>query len=128
MTEQPVETEQQFLGNETRLSDPIVQTITEPPFLTAVGEKAAAMIQPRQHYVPNAHLRRPAWSSVDDVQLAALARKSAHANKLAGIAKAQANKAEDALKLALEVEADAVLEAHNAEQALLTLVRKDSQL
>lgn len=119
MTEQPVETEQQFLGNETPA---VVINLATAPLSPSIPKAI------RQHYVPNAHLRRPAWSSVDDVELAALARKSAHANKLAGIAKAQAVKAEDALKLALEVEANAVLEAHNAEQALLTLVRKDSQL
>ena len=112
MTEQPVETEQQFLGNET----------------PAVVIHLDGVVNPRQHYAPGAHLRRPAWSSVDDVELAALARKSAHANKLAGIAKAKAIKAEDELKLALEVEEKAVLAAHEAEQALLALVRKDAGL
>ncbi|QDG88845.1 hypothetical protein [Pseudarthrobacter sp. NIBRBAC000502770] len=117
MTEQPVETEQQFLGNETPAV--VIQLGTAP--VSASIPKAI-----RQHYVPNAHLRRPSWSSVDDVELAALARRSAHANKLAAIAKEQAVKAEEALKLALEVEEKAVLEAHNAEQDLLALVRKDA--
>lgn len=120
MTEQPVETEQQFLGNETPA---VVISLGTVPVSSSIPKAI------RQHYVPNAHLlRRPSWSPVDDVELAALARKSANANKLAAIAKAQAIKAEDDLKLALDVEEKAVLEAHNAEQALLTLVRKDSGL
>lgn len=119
MTEQPVETEQQFLGNEAPAT--VIQLGTAP--ISPSIPKAI-----RQHYAPNAHLRRPAWSVVDDVELAALARKCAHANKLAGIAKAAAVKAEADLQLALEVEERAIKEAHVAEQALLALVRKDSGL
>ena len=54
MTEQPVETEQQFLGNETTRP----QSRVESEFLSGVGEKYADMIQPRQSYVPNAHRYR----------------------------------------------------------------------
>ncbi|MBT2566625.1 hypothetical protein J7I84_08975 [Arthrobacter sp. ISL-85] len=118
MTEQPVETEQQFLGNE---SPAVVIQLGTVPVSSAIPKAI------RQHYVPNAHLRRTSWTSVDDVELAALARKSAHANKIAAIAKAEAVRAEDALKLALEVEEKAVLEAHTAEQAMLALVRKDAR-
>ena len=119
MTEQPVETEQQFLGNETPAV--VIQLGTAP--VSASIPKAI-----RQAYAPNAHLRRPAWSPVDDVELAALVRKSIAANKLAAIAKTEAVKAEDALKHALEVEETAVLKAHEAEQALLAFTRKDTGL
>jgi hypothetical protein len=129
MTEQPVETEQQFLGNETHLSDPIVQTVAETPFLAAVGEKAAAMIQPRQHHVPNAHLlRRPSWAPVDDVELGALVRKSSQAAQLLAIAKGQSIKAEEALQLALGVEDEAAAKLREAEDALVGFTRKGSGL
>jgi len=142
MTEQPVETEQQFLGNEALQVDRLYPSAAALLDCTGAysctanrhlegclsGDKPAPAAPQLQHYSPGAHLRRPAWSVVDDVELAALARRSAHANKLAGIAKAQAVKAEEDLKLALEVEDKAVTAAHEAEKALLALVRKDSGL
>jgi hypothetical protein len=51
MTEQPVETEQQFLGNETTRP----MSGVEAEILSGVGEKYADLIQPRQNYAPNAH-------------------------------------------------------------------------
>ncbi|BCW78984.1 hypothetical protein [Arthrobacter sp. NicSoilC5] len=128
MTEQPVETEQQFLGNEAQINDPIVQPAVEPPFLTAIGEKHADLIQPRQHYSPNAHLRRPAWSPVDNVELTALARKSAVANRKLAIAKAESVRAEESLKLALDVENQAAEEVYAANEALVAFTRKDTGL
>ena len=119
MTEQPVETEQQFLGNETPAVVINLGTApVSPPIPNAI----------RQHYVPNAHLRRPAWSSVDDVELAALARKASHAAKVLAIAKAESVRAEGALQLALDVENEAAGKLHNAESALREFIRKDSGL
>ena len=119
MTEQPVETEQQFLGNEAPAV--VIQLGTAP--VSAAIPKAI-----RQHYVPNAHLRRPAWTPVDDVELAALARKCSQAAKLLATAKAEAVRAEDALTLALDVENEAANKLHDAEAALREFIRKDTGL
>jgi hypothetical protein len=117
MTEQPVETEQQFLGNEA------------PADLVAVHvPKLEDLLKQRQHYSPNAHLRRPAWTPVDDVELAALARKCSQAAKLLSIAKGQSVKAEEALQLALGVEDEAASKLREAEEALVAFARKDTGL
>jgi hypothetical protein len=117
MTEQPVETEQQFLGNEA------------PADLVAVHvPKLDDLLKQRQHYSPNAHLRRPSWTPVDDVELAALARKCHQAAKLLSIAKGQSVKAEEALQTALDVENEASDKLHEAESALRNFTRKDSGL
>lgn len=123
MTEQPVETEQQFLGNETPA---VVINMSAP---AGASELAAAYgVLPRQHYSPNAHLRRPAWTPMDNVELAALARKASHASKVLAIAKVESVKAEEALKLALDVENEAADKLHDAESALRDFIRKDSGL
>jgi len=117
MTEQPVETEQQFLGNEA------------PADLVAVHvPKLDDLLKQRQHYSPNAHLRRPAWSPVDNVELTALARKSAAANRKLAIAKAESVKAEEAMQLALDVENQAAEEVYAANEALVAFTRKDTGL
>ena len=117
MTEQPVETEQQFLGNEA------------PADLVAVHvPKLDDLLKQRQHYSPNAHLRRPAWSPVDNVELGALARKSCQAAKLLAIAKAESVKAEEALQIALGVENEATDRLHEAELAVRDFRRKESGL
>lgn len=121
MTEQPVETEQQFLGNETSVTTATVIDLLDAA--QAKGEAAA-----RQNYAPNAHLRRPAWAPIDDVELTALVRKSINANKLLAIAKGKAKAAEDALSLALEVENEAFEAVNDADQALIAFTRKDTGL
>lgn len=129
MTEQPVETEEQFLGNEptpARLEDAIVKTLVGEPLDD--GQKAV-LNKVMQHHVPNAHLlRRPSWSPVDDVELASLARKSAHANRLLAIAKAEAVRAEEALQLALGVEDKAAEKVREADEALIAFTRKGAGL
>lgn len=115
MTEQPVETEQEFLGNAPKA------TVTELPVTPALAEA-------REHYAPGAHLRRPSWAPVDDVELASLVRKSINANKLLAIAKDRSRGAEDALSLALGVENEAYEAAQEAGQALLAFTRKDTGL
>jgi len=124
MTEQPVETEQQFLGNAPRIAPRIVQ-----PENTEVRElpESPALVA-LQHYAPGAHLRRPSWSPGDDVEVAALIRKCANAAKLAAIAKAEAVKAEEALHQALAVEEEAFTKLRAAEEALLAYTRKDTGL
>jgi hypothetical protein len=126
MTEQPVETEEQFLGNHPRattladLPAKLEEFLAKPLLVPAAA--------PLQHYVPNAHLRRPAWTPVDDVELGALARKSINANKLLGIAKAKAVEAEEALKLALDVEEKAYEAVSEADKALVEFTRKGAGL
>lgn len=118
MTEQPVETEQQFLGNAIRGNADVgsVELVPLPEI-------------PLQHYVPGAHLRRlPLWSPGDDAEAAALIRTSINANKLLAIAKAQSTKAEDALQLVLDVEEEAALKAREAQGALTAFTRKDTGL
>ena len=127
MTEQPVETEQQFLGNTPRvptLADlpEKIDAFLEKPVLEAVPPA------PLQHYSPGAHLRRPSWSPVDDVELASLARKSAHAARLLAIAKAESVRAEAALKLALDVEYEAEAKMQEADIALRDFTRKGTGL
>ncbi|ALV43133.1 hypothetical protein AU252_19845 [Pseudarthrobacter sulfonivorans] len=126
MTEQPVETEEQFLGNEPKQA--LAAAVTALPGLPLTEGQQAVLDKAMQHYVPNAHLRRPSWSPVDDVELAALVRKSVNANRLLAIAKAGSVKAETALQLALNVEDEASTAAHEAEKALLTFTRKDTGL
>lgn len=123
MTEQPVETEQQFLGNEEPQSVTITMTV-EQPMTLAVPDAGI----PLQHYSPGAHLRRPSWSPVDNVELTALARKSATANRKLAIAKAESVKAEEALQLALDVENQAAEEVYAANEALVAFTRKDTGL
>lgn len=120
MTEQPVETEQQFLGNE----------VSTPVALVDYAQTGgiARATSPRQHYSPNAHLRRPAWTPVDNVELTALARKSATANRKLAIAKAESARAEEALQLALDVENQAAEEVYAANEALVAFTRKDTGL
>ena len=128
MTEQPVETEEQFLGNEptpARLEDAILKTFLGEPLDD--GQKAV-LNKVMQHHVPNAHLRRPSWSPVDDVELASLARKSAHANRLLAIAKAEAVRAEEALHTALGVEDEAAAKVREADEALIAFTRKGTGL
>jgi hypothetical protein len=120
MTEQPVETEQQFLGNEAPAV--VIQMIN------AGGTEELPAAPQLQHYSPNAHLRRPAWTPVDDVELAALARKCSQAAKLLAIAKAEAVRAEEALKHALDVENEAADKLHEADAALREFIRKDTGL
>lgn len=117
MTEQPVETEQQFLGN------------TAPPATMTELPVTPALAAARQQYVPGAHLLRgPLWSPVDDVEVTVLIRKSINANKLLAIAKSKASAAEDALSLALGVETEALEAVEAADQALLAFTRKDTGL
>lgn len=123
MTEQPVETEQQFLGNDLPENTAVLN------LLDHAQAKGAALAEARQHYVPNAHLlRRPSWSPVDDVELASLARKLAHANRLLAIARAESVRAEAALQLALGVEDEAAIKVREAEQSLIAFTRKDTGL
>ncbi len=124
MTEQPIETEQQFLGNAPTTTG--APTVLE--LLDDAQAKGEALAKARQHYVPGAHLRRPSWSPVDDVELAALVRKCVNASKLLAIAKAESAKAEDALSHALEVEDTAATAVLAAEQALIAFTRKDTGL
>lgn len=130
MTEQPVETEQQFLGNASYIAPRIVQPAQAVIGQGDVGEVEIVPLAeiPLQHYAPGAHLRRPSWAPVDDVELASLVRKSINANKLLAIAKDQATKAEDALSLALQVEEEAAQTVRDAEQALIAFTRKDTGL
>ena len=121
MTEQPVETEQQFLGNET------VAPVVLADYAQTQGI-ASATAPRRQHYAPYAHLRRPAWSPVDNVELGALARKSCQAAKLLATAKAESAKAEEALQLALGVEHEAETKLFEAEAAVRDFLRKDTGL
>lgn len=74
MTEQPVETEQQFLGNELRVNPHTPSAIAvldctggklceatqhlEGCYAPDFQARAAAMAGPRQHYIPNAHRYR----------------------------------------------------------------------
>lgn len=151
MTEQPVETEQQFLGNESP-ADPVevhghpdtgdanhgvlpvapagvyVPDSASLPGLPLTEAQLAVLVKARQHYVPNAHLRRPSWSPVDDVELAALVRKCVNASKLLAIAKDQSLTAEVELQKKLAVEDEAATAAHDAEKALITFTRKDTGL
>lgn len=125
MTEQPVETEQQFLGN-----------VATAPIQAYIGTADVGAIEfaplpeiPLQRYAPSAHLlRKPSWSPVDDVEVAALIRKSINANKLLAIAKKESAKAEDALSLALGVENEAAEAVSAADQALIDFTRKDTGL
>lgn len=140
MTEQPVETEQQFLGNEgpnacANCSGPIRQTVglvcpdCGRDFSSEPAEAVLAVVRgPLQHYSPGAHLRRPSWSPVDDVELASLARKSAHANRLLAIARAESARAEEALQLALGVEDEAAIKVREADEALIAFTRKGTGL
>ena len=128
MTEQPVETEQQFLGNETHqrnLQDAIVKSFAGEPLS---DHQKQAFDRVMQHHIPNAHLRRPAWTPVDNVELTALARKSATAHRKLAIAKAESVKAEEALQLALDVENQAAEEVYAANEALVAFTRKDTGL
>lgn len=125
MTEQPVETEQQFLGNAPRLEDAILGTFVGAPLNE--GQRAV-LDKAMQHYVPRAHLRRPTWTPGDDVELTALVRNCTNANKLLAITKAEAKKAEDALSLALLVEDEAALAVRAADEALIAFTRKDTGL
>ena len=104
MTIQPVETEQQFLGN------------------------APAAVEARQHYAPGAHLRKPSWTPVADAELAALARRSMKANQILEIARNEAIKAETTFQEALAVEAKASEEAIAAGEALLDFTKKGTGL
>lgn len=152
MTEQPVETEQQFLGNEApsdcaNCSGRIRRTVgmicpvcerdfsDAPPAEATVGESEAGAVEfihipdvPLQHYAPGAHLRRPLWSPADNVELGALARKSAAAHRKLAIAKAESVKAEEALQVALGVEHFAQEEVYAANEALVAFTRKDTGL
>lgn len=134
MTEQPVETEQQFLGNENPAVVAVFPAgVYVPDSVPVEGlplteDQEAALRKARQHYVPNAHLRRPAWTPVDNVELTALARKSAAANRKLAIAKAESVKAEESLKLALDVENQAAEEVYAANEALVAFTRKDTGL
>lgn len=122
MTEQPVETEQEFLGNQTR-------TVNIANFARAtrhVLDTAAAV--PLQHYAPAAHLRRPSWAPGDDVELASLVRKCSNAARLLAIAKAEAVQKEADLQHALSVEDEAMEKLNEAEKALVAFTRKDSGL
>jgi hypothetical protein len=123
MTEQPVETEQEFLGNEEPQAVTITMTVEQPMTLTVPDKDV-----PLQHYSPGAHLRRPSWSPVDDVELASLARKSAHANRLLAIAKAESLRAEAALQAALDVEYEAEAKVREADEALIAFTRKGTGL
>lgn len=121
MTEQPVETEQQFLGNEAPAVVINLGTAPVPP-------EVPASVRQLQHYSPNAHLRRPSWAPVDDVELGSLARKLSHKNKLLAIARKESVRAEEALKVALGVEHQAEEAVREAEEALIHLMRKDTGL
>jgi len=127
MTEQPVETEQEFLGNASFIAARVVQPAVID-LLNDAQAKGEVIAPARQHYAPNAHLRRPAWSPVDNVELTALARKSAAANRKLAIAKAESVKAEESLKLALDVENQAAEEVYAANEALVAFTRKDTGL
>lgn len=142
MTEQTVETEQQFLGNASYVAPRVVApggTVPVPPLPSGAApvfelldqlqaQQGEALNIVKQHYVPNAHHTRPRWSPVDDVEVAALVRKSISANKLLAIAKAESINAETALQLALGVEDEATVAAHEAELALRDFTRKDTGL
>ncbi len=124
MTEQPVETEQQFLGN-----------VATAPIQAYIGTEELGEVElvalpeiPLQHYAPGAHRLPPAWTPGDDVELSALVRASVKANKLLAITKAEAKKAEDALSLALLVEEEAHLAVRAADEALIAFTRKDTGL
>ena len=56
MTIQPVETEQQYLGNEPTRGKLVRDLLDDAQ---ATGEAAAKTLQ---HYAPGAHLRRPSWA------------------------------------------------------------------
>lgn len=127
MTEQPVETEQQFLGNEPAIDLSDLPAKMEN-FLASPLLGSPPAVTQLQHYSPGAHLRRPSWASVDDVELASLARKSAHAARLLAIAKAESVRAEEALKLALEVEYEAEAKVQEADIALRDFTRKGTGL
>ena len=118
MTIQPVETEQQYLGNEPTRGKLVRDLLDDAQ---ATGEAAAKTLQ---HYAPGAHLRRPSWAPADDTELAALARKSINANKLLGIARAEAIRAETEFQTALAVEAEASGKALESAEALLAYTRK----
>ncbi|MCT9624310.1 hypothetical protein HWD94_04120 [Pseudarthrobacter equi] len=76
MTEQPVETEQQFLGNELRVHPEFPSAVAlldctggqlctarkhlDGCYAPAFQAEAEKLVQPRQNYVPNAHRFRPA--------------------------------------------------------------------
>ncbi|MEJ1195055.1 hypothetical protein [Pseudarthrobacter sp. CCNWLW207] len=127
MTEQPVETEQQFLGNDPMEGLAGVVSVQVLPILTDGQQEV--LERARQHYVPGAHLLRgPLWSPADNVELSALVRKCTNANKLLAIAKAEAAKAEDALSLALGVENEAAEAVRAAELDLIDFTRKDTGL
>lgn len=155
MTEQPIETEQQFLGNApTTTGAPTVLELLED-----AQAKGEALAKSRQAYLPAGHrispvleatlrmdiaeaqveklkdeadrrvaLAAPLWSPADNVELAALVRKCASASKLLAIAKDQAVGAETALQLALAVEDEAAEAVLEAEQALIIYARKDTGL
>jgi hypothetical protein len=128
MTEQPVETEQEFLGNASHVAPRIIQ----PAFIGAMDAGAIEFTPlpeiPLQHYAPGAHRLAPAWAPGDDVELSALVRKSINANKLLAIAKAESVKAETALQLALGVEDEATTAAHEAELDLRDFTRRGTGL
>ena len=124
MTEQPAETEQQFLGN--------VATAPVQAYIASVevGEVELVALPeiPLQHYAPGAHRLPPAWAPGDDVELSALVRKCTNANKLLAIAKAKSVTAEADLQLALGVEDAAAEAVRDAELDLIEFTRKDTGL
>ena len=124
MTEQPVETEQQFLGN-----------VATAPIQAYIGTEELGEVElvalpeiPLQHYAPGAHRLPPAWAPGDDVEVSALVRKSINANKLLAIAKAKSVKAEEELQLALAVEDAAAEAVQEADRYLIAFTRKDTGL
>lgn len=128
MTEQPVETEQQFLGNEPTRQTVINIDFTGDPVKVADAVTHAKANARLQSYAPGAHLRRPSWSPGDDAELSALVRACRNAAKLVAITKEEAVKAETALQTALAVEDEAAAKLDEAERALLTYTRKDAGL
>jgi hypothetical protein len=151
MTEQPVETEQQFLGNVSNAdcancSGQIRRTVnlacpscgrdfSNDPEQAVVGETEEGTVEfvflreiPIQHYAPGAHRLPPAWTSGDDVEVSALIRKCTNAAKILAIAKSKSLEAEAALQTALDVEAEAADKLNDAEKALLVYTRKDAGL
>jgi hypothetical protein len=112
MTEQPVETEQQFLGNEAR-----------------------------QHYAPNAHRRASPWLTTptefpefrpapvialsrpfEVADATILLRKSITATAKLQLARKASEKAETALQDALAIENLAEIDAGNAQRELLVFI------
>ena len=136
MTIQPVETEQQFLGNEARAaqcpncSGPIRETVGLRCQACGrdFGEEVAGVFDQRQNYVPNAHRPRAMVPALADPELAELIRKSITANRILGIARAESLKAEESFQGILAVEAEANEKAMAAAEALLAYTRKDAGL